>query len=128
MRGAAFVLGMVFHASWQGGFSALPLGAFFFVHCLEYLEQALDSEIFVPLFYGQGIKSMGEGQSGQGNVHPLGLSQGYAHILDEMLDVEAGIEVPGGDAPTQPVNADGGRRAGADDVDDLIEVHARLVA
>src|SRR4051794_18775125 len=47
------------------------------------------------------VELLRQAKARQAEIHFFGLGQGDAHIFDEMLDIEAGLEVTGHDARAQ---------------------------
>lgn len=71
---------------------------------------------------------MGECKAGQTQFHPLGFIECDAHVLDEMIDEEAWIEVASEDARRQVGERPAGCRAAADGLQHSVQVSSRLVA
>ena len=97
-------------------------------HLLQSKEERLGSQTTITLRLHSHVELVSESQAGEREVHALRLVQSDAHILDEMLDEEAGVEVALDHAGSQVVDAPGSSGAGAHSGNHLVEVETRLVA
>src|SRR5690348_4703740 len=76
--------------------------------------QGVRSIAAVALGFDRQIELMGQGQAGQRQAHAARFREGNAHILDEVLDEEAGVEIIGDDAWAEVRERPATGRAGSD--------------
>ena len=84
---------------------------------LQGQHQGVGAFLAVALGLGGDIKLVHQGQPRQGQVHPPSLFQGDAHVLDEVLDEEPGVEVAFDDAGREVVERPAAGRPRADRLD-----------
>ncbi len=82
----------------------------------------------VALRLHREVQLVGQGEARQRQVHALGFFQGDTHVLDEVFDEEARLEIALDDARAEVVQRPARRRAAADRLQDGFEVQTRLVA
>ena len=97
-------------------------------HLLQSKEERLGSQTTITLRLHSHVELVSESQAGEREVHALRLVQSDAHILDEMLDEEAGVEVALDHAGSQVVDAPGSSGASTHSGNHLVEIETRLVA
>ena len=81
---------------------------------LQRQHQGLRPLAAVALRLHRQVELVGQRQARQRQVHPLRLVQGDAHVLDEVLDEEARLEVAVDDARPEVVQRPARRRPAAD--------------
>src|SRR6185436_9137139 len=73
------------------------------------------------------VKLAGEGDAGEGEVHPLGFAEDDSHVLNKMLHEETGVEIAGDDAGAEVGEGPAAGGAGSDRLQDGGEVEAGFV-
>jgi hypothetical protein len=74
------------------------------------------------------VQLMRQRQARQRQAHPLRFGQGDAHVLDEVLDEEAGIEVVVHDPRAEVRQRPASGRSAADRLQHRRQIESRLVA
>ena len=97
------------------------------VHLLESQHQRPCSELSVALRLHRHVQLVSESQTGERQIHALRLVQSDSHVLDEVLDEEAGVEVALDHAGSQIVDAPGSGGTGTHSGNHLVEVETGLV-
>ena len=82
----------------------------------------------VALGFEGDVELMGQGQARERQAHAVGFGQGDAHVFDEVLDEEAGIEIVGDDPRAEIRQRPAAGRAGRDRLQHGRQVEARFVA
>ena len=98
------------------------------VHLLQSKKQRLRSQLAMTLRLHSNVELVRESQTREREIHSLRLIQGNAHVLDEVLHEEAGIEVANHHARSQIVDAPRPSSARTHSSNHLVEIQARLVA
>ena len=73
------------------------------------------------------IQRMGKGETGEGEVHPFCFREGDAHVLDEVFDEEAGIEVAVDNPRAKVRQRPTSRCPGSDRLHDRFQIEPRFV-
>ena len=97
-------------------------------HLLQSKKESLGSQTSVALRLYSHIELVSESQTGERQIHALRLVQSDSHVLDEVLNEEAGVEVALDHAGSQVVDAPGSGGTGAHSSNHLVEVETGLVA
>src|SRR6187200_3337712 len=74
------------------------------------------------------VELLCQAQARQAEVHFFSLGQGDAHVFDEVLDIEAGLEIAGHDARAQDFKGLAAGGADAHRLEDGFEIEAGFVA
>ena len=98
------------------------------VHALQRKHQSLSAQLSIALSLDRQVQLVRKSKSGKRQVHSLGLVQRNAHILNEVVHEEAGIEVALDHARTEVVDAPRASSASTDSGNHLIKVQTRLVS
>ena len=114
----------------QTNISSLPRRNSFLqaVHLLHRQQQRLRAHLLVSLRLHRDVQLVGERESRQAQIHPLGFVQSDSHVLNEVLHEEAGIEVALDHARAQIAYIPRASGAGAHGSDNFVEIQSRLVA
>src|SRR5262249_18354996 len=90
----------------------------------EREEERVRPLLPAPLGLRRDVELLGEGEAGERELHALGLGEGDAEVLDEVVDLEAGLDVALEQARGEVAQAPRARGALADRVEDERGVEA----
>ena len=96
-------------------------------HLLQSKKESLGSQTSVALRLHRHVELVSESQTGERQIHALRLVQSNSHVLDEVVDEEAGVEVALDHAGSQIVDAPGSGGTGTHSGNHLVEVETGLV-
>ena len=98
------------------------------IHALQRKHQGLSAQLSIALSLDRQVQLVRKSKSGKRQVHSLGLVQRNAHILNEVVHEEAGIEVALDQTGAEVIDAPRASSASTDSGNHLIKVQTRLVS